>query len=294
MGVLSSQFSSFRVFLFYTLFCVLIFYAFVPLAEAASLSVRPKAGEYKLGEEFRAVVELDPEGQPISGVDAIMEFDPSILFVIGLDSGDSVLDQWEAEPNFSNNEGTVSFNGEAENPLRVNSTLLYVDFRVVGYGESKLSPAQVLLTTPDDEVLDVLVNSLGASYTITKNKPYAYTTITTVSADDLLPGIFSEAVILNLGLLIVLLIFLGHLAYVHRQFKVRELRLRRETAEVHEQLTKIFSALRDEIYDQIRSITKRTKLSKNESSAVAGLNQALEVSETLISKEIDDVKNLLN
>ena len=56
---------------------------------------------------------------------------------------------------------------------------------------------------------------------------------------------------------------------------------------------KIFSALRDEIYDQIGTITKRKRLSKSEKDAVKGLNQALEVSETLIEKEINDVNEIL-
>ena len=55
-------------------------------------------------------------------------------------------------------------------------------------------------------------------------------------------------------------------------------------------MEKIFSALRDEIYDQINTITKRKRLSKNEKEAVEGLTQALEVSETLIEKEINDDK----
>ena len=58
-------------------------------------------------------------------------------------------------------------------------------------------------------------------------------------------------------------------------------------------MEKIFSALRDEIHDQIVTITKRPRLSKKEREAVEGLNQALEVSETLIEKEISDVKKIL-
>lgn len=81
--------------------------------------------------------------------------------------------------------------------------------------------------------------------------------------------------------------------YSRKQVRLKEERLRRETRDVQDQMEKIFSALRDEIYDQINMITKRKRLSKNEKEAVEGLNQALEVSETLIEKEIDDVKTIL-
>ena len=91
---------------------------------------------------------------------------------------------------------------------------------------------------------------------------------------------------------IIILQFI-YIWYERKQIKIKEDKLRRETREVQDQMEKIFSALRDEIYDQINMITKRKRLSKNEKDAVEGLNQALEVSETLIEKEINDVKAIL-
>jgi large-conductance mechanosensitive channel len=81
--------------------------------------------------------------------------------------------------------------------------------------------------------------------------------------------------------------------YEKKTLKIKEDKLRRETREIQDQMEKIFSALRDAIYDQINHITKRKRLSQNEKEAVEGLTQALEVSETLIEKEITDVKAIL-
>lgn len=81
--------------------------------------------------------------------------------------------------------------------------------------------------------------------------------------------------------------------YEKKQIRFKEEKLRKETREIQDQMEKIFSALRDEIYDQINTITKHKRLSKNERTAVEGLTQALEVSETLIEKEISDVKSIL-
>lgn len=100
----------------------------------------------------------------------------------------------------------------------------------------------------------------------------------------------------NLIILVLVLITLaefGYIIYLQREFKKKEELLRKETKEIQDQMEKIFSALRDEIYDQINTITKRPRLSKKEKEAVEGLNQALEVSETLIEKEINDVKKVL-
>lgn len=94
--------------------------------------------------------------------------------------------------------------------------------------------------------------------------------------------------------LLMLVILQGiYFWYEHKLMHKREERLRRETREIQDQMEKIFSALRDEIYDQINSITKRKRLSKGEKEAVESLTQALEVSETLIEKEISDVQSIL-
>lgn len=109
-------------------------------------------------------------------------------------------------------------------------------------------------------------------------------------------SIFDYLTALNLFIffLLTVILLMGIIIwYDRKQIKLKEEKLRRETREIQDQMEKIFSALRDEIYDQINTITKRKRLSKNEKEAVEGLNQALEVSETLIEKEINDVKAIL-
>ncbi len=100
----------------------------------------------------------------------------------------------------------------------------------------------------------------------------------------------------NLVIMLLLLLIIGQIMYFFYQRKLheqKEQKLRKETKEIQDQMEKIFSALRDEIYDQINMITKKQRLSKKEREAVEGLNQALEVSETLIEKEISDVNKIL-
>ncbi len=99
--------------------------------------------------------------------------------------------------------------------------------------------------------------------------------------------------ILIFFLLVIIMLLLTYIWCEQKRIRTKEEKLRRETREVQDQMEKIFSALRDEIYDQINMITKRKRLSKSEKEALEGLNQALEVSETLIEKEINDVKVIL-
>ncbi len=101
---------------------------------------------------------------------------------------------------------------------------------------------------------------------------------------------------INILIIILVLIIIAQFAffyYERKRLAQREAKLRQETKEINDQMEKIFSALRDEIHDQINTITKRPRLSKKEKEAVEGLHQALEVSETLIEKEINDVKKIL-
>lgn len=98
--------------------------------------------------------------------------------------------------------------------------------------------------------------------------------------------------------LVTLLTFLltlmfGYLIYERLRYARALAALRRETSDVHNQLIRIFTALREEIYDQIRGISKKSRLTKGEKQAVDGLNQALAVSESLLEKEVKDVKKLL-
>lgn len=104
---------------------------------------------------------------------------------------------------------------------------------------------------------------------------------------------FTGSNIVILVLLLLLVLETLYIWYMQKQHNKKEELLRKETKEIQDQMEKIFSALRDEIYDQINTITKRPRLSKKEKEAVEGLNQALEVSETLIEKEINDVKKVL-
>jgi len=104
---------------------------------------------------------------------------------------------------------------------------------------------------------------------------------------------FTGANILIMLLALAVIGLFGYIIFERKQFSKKEERLRKETREIQDQMEKIFSALRDEIYDQINNITKRPRLSAKEKEAVEGLNQALEVSETLIEKEINDVKKIL-
>jgi hypothetical protein len=177
--------------------------------------------------------------------------------------------------------------------------------------ELALGDKEPVVVTPDEARIGYLITNLeDGTYTI-RVKAYDKAGNITESSIPLLVtagwtkpvdtkegsswwSIFS---LRNLFLLLLILTVAGLLAYIlyiRTQFAKKESRLRKETKEIQDQMEKIFSALRDEIYDQINLITKKPRLSRQEKQAVDNLSSALEVSETLIEKEITDVQKILH
>lgn len=180
----------------------------------------------------------------------------------------------------------------------------------IDYYELTIADKEPLIITPDEAKLGYLLKELeDGTYTVrvvafdkAGNEREAAKAVL-ITAGWIKPvevvdegsfwDFFTPANLLIIFLFIVIILQLIYIWYERKLIRQKEDKLRRETREIQDQMEKIFSALRDEIYDQVNMITKRKRLSKSEKEAVEGLNQALEVSETLIEKEINDVKAIL-
>ena len=176
--------------------------------------------------------------------------------------------------------------------------------------EMTIADSEVIEITPDEAKLGYLLGELkDGTYTV-RVTAYDYAGNSTESSVPVLitagwlPPLetveersvwefFSGKNLVIIILLGIILFLLIHMMLERKRHTRKEEKLRKETKEIQDQMEKIFSALRDEIYEQINTITKRPRLSKKEKEAVEGLHQALEVSETLIEKEIGDVKEIL-
>lgn len=180
----------------------------------------------------------------------------------------------------------------------------------IDYYEMVIADKEPVRITPDMAKLGYLLGELeDGTYTVTviavdragnKQEGSAAVLITSgwikpaeTEEETSIWDYFTALNLLIAFLLTVILLQLIYIWYERKQVRLKEEKLRKETREIQDQMEKIFSALRDEIYDQISTITKQKRLSKNERTAVEGLTQALEVSETLIEKEISDVKSIL-
>ncbi len=176
--------------------------------------------------------------------------------------------------------------------------------------ELSIANGEPVEITPDEAKLGYMLKNLeDGTYTVTVtafdfagNKTVSTVAVLITSgwhppvevvATGSIWDIFKGKNLIILLLLLALIAEFAYMMYTKKQHEQKEQKLRKETREIQDQMEKIFSALRDEIYDQINLITKHERLSKKEREAVEGLNQALEVSETLIEKEITDVSKIL-
>ena len=98
----------------------------------------------------------------------------------------------------------------------------------------------------------------------------------------------------------VSLLFMGALAIVitmliqeRRRFHEEKDHIKRETAEVGDRLINIFGVLRDEIEEKVLELSHKPNMTDTERTILEGLKDALDISEELIDKEVEDVRKLL-
>lgn len=77
----------------------------------ATLYLIPDSGIYYRGDTFLAEIKLDTEGEYINAVEVGLSFPKDVLEVVDFSKGNSVLTLWLKEPEFSSENGLVSFIG---------------------------------------------------------------------------------------------------------------------------------------------------------------------------------------
>jgi hypothetical protein len=98
----------------------------------------------------------------------------------------------------------------------------------------------------------------------------------------------------------VSLLFMGALAVVitmlikeRRAFHEEKDHIKREAMEAGDKLINIFGVLRDEIEEKVLELSHKPNMTDNERNILESLKDALDISEELIDKEIEDVRKLL-
>ena len=105
------------------------------------------------------------------------------------------------------------------------------------------------------------------------------------------PSIVCEyGIFIIIFLLIIIILLILYIAYLRNTFNEEKMRIKRETEEVKNKLSKIFAALRDEVDELIQLADKKPGLSESERRVKEKLQESLDISEEFIAKEVDDIE----
>jgi hypothetical protein len=99
--------SSIPLFIVWAFFVLIMFCP--RTASAATLSISPRSGDYKVGSTFKLSIYAASADQALNTVAGSLTFPPSLLEVTSLSKEGSVFGLWIREPSFSNTAGNVSF-----------------------------------------------------------------------------------------------------------------------------------------------------------------------------------------
>ncbi len=141
---------------------------------AASLYVSPAGGSFTIGSTFTVSILLDTGGQAVNAVEADLSFPANKLQVVSPSAGKSLIQTWVTQPNYSNKDGTLRFQGVVPNPgIAADSGLIStVTFRVKDIGTAQirfLDASRVLLN--DGKGTDILDKTSGGTYFLTLPPP---------------------------------------------------------------------------------------------------------------------------
>jgi hypothetical protein len=123
----------------YFLFILLFILPSSAFAEGiASLSFFPAVGTYPIGDVFHVLVNVDTNGKTINAVEGKISFNKNELEIVGLSKDGSVLESWAVDPDYSNEDGTISFSGAMKSFAGSAGKIISIDFRALENTEAKV------------------------------------------------------------------------------------------------------------------------------------------------------------
>lgn len=137
-------------------------------AEAASLYFSPSSGEQQLGSTFSVTVFVSSPEQAMNAASGAISFPPDKLSVTSLSRTGSVVNFWVAEPSFSNEAGTVSFEGVVLNPGFRGSAgrLVTINFRTKAAGNPPLVFRSSSVLANDGRGTNILTEIGNATFSV--------------------------------------------------------------------------------------------------------------------------------
>ena len=148
---------------------VLSFFIFnAAAAQAATLYFSPSSGSHAVGGILSTSVFVNTQEQAINNSDAVIHFPANLLEVVSVSKSGSIFSLWVGEPAFSNNAGTISFNGGLPTPGYTGSAgkIISIVFRLKEAGSASLICSSAAVRANDGFGTDVLKGCGQAQFTL--------------------------------------------------------------------------------------------------------------------------------
>ncbi len=155
-------------------FLLTFLFLLCPLStSAATLYLSPSAGSYAQNSSLSVSVYVKSTDKAMNAASGVVNFPADKLQVTSISKSGSVINLWVQEPAFSNQAGTVNFEGVALNPgyTGSNGKIITINFRVRGGGAGSLNISSASVLANDGQGTEILTGTGGAEFTLGEGKP---------------------------------------------------------------------------------------------------------------------------
>jgi hypothetical protein len=151
-----------------SLFLSLYFFLPISAYAQATLFITPTAGNYKVGEDFSVLVNLNTGGKDINVASVKINFDNTRLEVKDVGYSRSIFTIWTEEPKFSNPAGVISFSGGLPSPgfNGPSGAILRVTFTTKASGKAPVIFSTGYVLANDGTGTNILDGLEGATFNI--------------------------------------------------------------------------------------------------------------------------------
>lgn len=101
------------------------------------------------------------------------------------------------------------------------------------------------------------------------------------------------ALIRQIILIAILAFLIGYLVYERRAFSHEKYLAKREADELRDEMASVFAALREEVGEQVGTLFQKPNPSARDREVMGKINEAVDLSEEILAKEVEDVRKYL-
>lgn len=140
------------------------------LTSGAELSLAPVRGAYGEGKAFSVDVVLLAK-DPVNTVGVTLEYDPTLLEVLGISKKGSVVNLWIEEPSYDEGLGSVRFSGGITLPkgFTGKGKLATILFRARTLGEARVKITNANVLAHDGSGTDILLHTYSGVFAIVRD-----------------------------------------------------------------------------------------------------------------------------